>query len=109
MTKKHEVIWANVAYADLAAIIQYIQANNPLAAADNLSKIKDKVAALVHFPQQGRIVPELEQQGMLQYRELIISPWRVIYRITEHHVYVVAVIDSRRNIEDILLDRLVRQ
>ena len=108
MTKKHEVIWAKVANADLVEIIQYIRTDNPLAAADNLNKIKNKVTDLTLFPQKGRIVPELKQQGILQYRELIISPWRVIYRISERHVYVLAMIDARRNIEDILLDRLTR-
>lgn len=109
MTKKYEVIWSNVANADLVEIIQYIRTDNPLAAADNLNKIKNKVSDLALFPQKGRIVPELKQQGILQYRELIISPWRVIYRISGHHSYVVSVIDARRNIEDILLDRLTRQ
>ena len=108
MTKKHEVILANVANADLVGIIQYIHTDNPIAAADKLNKIKNKVSDLTLFPQKGRIVPELKQQGILQYRELIISPWRVIYRISERHVYVLAMIDARRNIEDILLDRLTR-
>ncbi len=108
MTKKYEVIWASVANADLVEIIQYIRTDNPLAAADNLIKIKNKVSDLTLFPQKGRIAPELKQQGILQYRELIIPPWRVIYRVSERHVYVVSVIDARRNIEDILLDRLTR-
>ena len=108
MTQKYEVIWAKVANTDLVEIIQYIRTHNPIAAADNLNKIKAKVSELTLFPQKGRIVPELKQQGILQYRELIISPWRVIYRISAHHVYVVSVIDARRNIEDSLLDRLIR-
>lgn len=108
MTKKYKVIWAKVASADLVEIIQYIRTDNPIAAADNLNKIKSKTSELTLFPQKGRIVPELKQQGILQYRELIIAPWRVIYRISEHHVYVLSIIDARRNIEDILLDRLTR-
>ena len=108
MTQKLEVIWTKTAHLDLAAIIQHIRADNPLAAADNLNRIKTRVADLVLFPQKGRIVSELKQQGMLQYRELIVPPWRVIYRIAGHIVYVLAVIDSRRNIEDILLGRLIR-
>lgn len=108
MTQKHEVFWASVASADLLAIIQYVRTDNPLAAADSLRKIKDQVSDLAHFPQKGRIVPELKQQGIVQYRELIIPPWRVIYRLAGKVVYVLALIDARRNVEDILLDRLVR-
>lgn len=108
MNQKYEVIWANIAHADLVAIIRYIRTDNPLAAADSLEKIKAKVSELTLFPEKGRVVPELKQQGILHYRELIIAPWRVIYRLSDRHVYVLAVIDARRNIEDILLDRLVR-
>jgi toxin ParE1/3/4 len=108
MSPKHEIIWANVAHADLVEIIQYIRADNPSAATDSLKKIKDRVSELTLFPQQGCIVPELKQQGILHYRELIIPPWRVIYRLAQHQVYILSVIDARRNIEDILLDRLVR-
>ena len=49
---------------------------------------------------------ELQDQGILQYRELVISPWRVLYRISEKNVFVLSVLDSRRNIQDILLKRL---
>lgn len=108
MTQKYEVVWTNFAQADLAEIIQYIRTDNPLAAADNLRKIKNKVSDLKSFPHQGRVVPELKEQGIAQYRELIISPWRVIYKISDCYVYVLSIIDGRRNIEDILLDRLIR-
>lgn len=54
-----------------------------------------------------RTLPELRDQGISQYRELVIPLWRVIYRISEKAVYVLAVFDSRQNIEDILLKRLI--
>ena len=109
MTKKHEVLWARVAEDDLTSIIKYIHVDNPIAAKENLKKIKTKVSNLNSFPERGRIVPELIEQGISQYRELIITPWRVIYRISDSSVYVLSVIDSRKNVEDILLHRLVRQ
>ena len=54
-----------------------------------------------------RIIPELQLQGILQYRELIIFPWRVIYRISEKNIYILSVLDSRQNVEDILFQRLI--
>ncbi len=109
MVKKHDVLWAKVAEEDLRAIIKYIHFANPIAAKDNLKKIKAKASNLNTFPQRGRIVPELKEQGILQYRELIISPWRITYRISGLRIYVLSVIDSRQNVEDVLLDRLVRR
>jgi plasmid stabilization system protein ParE len=69
-------------------------------------RIKQKASSLYTFPERGRIVPELRDQGILQYRELVISPWRILYRISEKRVLVLSVLDSRRNIE--ALDRLGR-
>jgi len=109
MASKYEVFWARSAEDDLVSIIEFIHSENPIAAKNNYKKIKTKVSNLDTLPNRGRIVPELKDQGILQYRELIISPWRIIYRISEFNVYVLLVIDSRQNIEDILLRRLVRK
>ena len=46
-------------------------------------------------------------QGISLYREIVIIPWRVIYKIERDRVYIVSVIDSRRNVEDVLLARLL--
>ena len=108
MNRPYEVVWANIAEEDLAAIIKYIHSDNPVAAKDSLEKIKTKVSNLDSLPKRGRIVPELRRQGILQYRELVVPPWRIIYRISDSFVYVLSVIDSRQNVEDVLLDRLVR-
>ena len=109
MNKSYDVKWAAIAEHDLTAIIKYIHSDNPLAAKDSLERIKAKVSNLDSLPQRGRIVPEFMQQGILQYRELVIPPWRIIYRISDSNVLVFAVIDSRQNVEDILLNRLVRE
>ena len=63
---------------------------------------------LKNYPEQGRIVPELADQNIMKYRELIISPRRLMYKVEEDLIYIMAVIDGRRNIEDILLKRQLR-
>jgi len=104
----YSVVWSKTAESDLIAIIQYIHNSNPQAEAKAFTNIKDKTDDLIWFPERGRIVPELLAHGIGHYRELIIPPWRVIYRFSGTTVYVLAVIDSRRNVEDVLLDRLIR-
>ncbi|MFQ5686592.1 MAG: type II toxin-antitoxin system prevent-host-death family antitoxin [Candidatus Scalindua sp.] len=74
---------------------------------ETLLKKRKKSSALYRLPERGRIVPELKEYNILQYREIIIDPWRVIYKVAGKKVFVMAVVDSRRNVEDILLDRLV--
>jgi plasmid stabilization system protein ParE len=53
-------------------------------------------------------VPELLRHGLAVWRELIVKPYRILYRIEGQTVYVLAVLDSRRDLEDLLLERLVR-
>ena len=107
MNPKHQVIWISIAEKDLKEIIEYISVESHRDAINILNKIKEKASSLYTLPERGRIVPELKDQGILQYRELIIPPWRLIYRISERNIFVLSVIDSRRNVEDILLNRLV--
>ena len=106
MKQKYDLIWSNVAENDLKNIVQYIAEDSPPNALKILNRIKTRASNLYTFPERGRIVPELRDQGILQYRELIISQWRILYRISEKKVLVLSVLDSRRNIEDILLKRL---
>lgn len=106
MNKEYEVIWSNRASKDLEHIIKYIANDSPFNALQILKKIREKAASLYILPERGRIIPELQAQNIRQYRELIIPPWRVVYRISEKSVYVLSVLDSRQNIEDILLQRL---
>ena len=105
--KKVVVEWARPAGKDLENIIDHIAQDNLDTAVAIFGKIKSRCNALGQFPERGRIVPELKAYGILSYRELIISPWRVIYRTSGHKVHVLAVIDSRRSMEDILIERFL--
>ena len=106
MNKKYDIVWSNIAENDLKNIVEYIADDSPPNALKIFKRIKQKASSLYTFPERGRIVPELRDQGILQYRELVISPWRILYRISDKSVLVLSVLDSRRNIEDILLKRL---
>lgn len=107
MSKTFEVLWADVAESDLKGIILYIAEESPGNAKKLLARIRVSTAKLARSPMQGRVVPELLSQGISQYREVVISPWRVIYRVEADRVLVVSVVDSRRNVEDILLGRFL--
>jgi len=107
MSKTYKVNWANVAENDLIEIIEYISIESPADALKILQKIKKMASSLYSLPERDRVVPELQDQGILTYREIVIPPWRIIYRISENEVYVLTVLDARRNVEDILLKRLV--
>lgn len=105
---KFNVIWSKTAYQDLDSLISFIGDQSPINADRLLTKIQKKAATLNVMPQRGRLVPELKEWGVFFYRELIMDPWRIIYRVSlPSTVYVMGVIDSRRNVEDILLERFL--
>jgi len=108
MSKKYKVEWASVAEVDFRQIIDYIAIDSPGNALQIFERIRQKVTALYTLPERGRIVPELQGQGINIYRELIVSPWRIVYRISDTTVYVLSIIDSRQNVEDILLNRFLK-
>ena len=106
MSRAYQVVWADVALNDLKNILEYIAVDNQLSALEIFQEIKQRASSLYTFPERGRVVPELLDQSILIYRELVVLPWRIIYRISDKFVYVLSVLDSRRNVEDILLKRL---
>jgi len=110
MAEKIMIFTVNVnktAKNDLREIIRYISKNNPMNALNVLKKIQDRITSLDHFPERGGYVPELLKQNIKDYRQLIESPWRIIYKIDKNIVNVLLLIDSRRNTQDILVERLL--
>ena len=107
MAKKYFIKWTAPARDDLNEIIDYISLTNLNYAVKILDTIEENVRKLDMFPKRYRIVPELEKYGYLIYREIIVEYWRVIYKIENNFVYIMLVIDGRRNLEDILLKNIL--
>ena len=105
--KSFEVIWTKSAEFDLELIIEYIKMDNVDIAKALFFEIKKECNDLYYFPQRKKIVPELQQIGILKYRELIHKRWRIIYKIEHSKVYILLIADSSRNLEDILFQRLI--
>ena len=105
--RSYRVDWAEVARRDLLAIVDYLVERNPDIALSTLDRLERRAAALKRSPERGRVIPELERLQLREYRELIVAPYRLVYRVSGRQVLVLGVLDSRRNLEDLLLDRLV--
>lgn len=100
------VTWLPAAVRDSEEVFAWISADDPGAAERLLSRVDRAVAHLSRFPRAGRLVPELERLGVLTYRELVVPPLRVVYRAGAGKVVVVLVVDSRRDVEQVLIRRL---
>jgi toxin ParE1/3/4 len=73
-----------------------------------LAGLRTRAESLARVPLRGRVVPELSWFGIRTYRELVVGPHRIAYRIVSKHVQVLAVLDGRRDLADLLLERLTR-
>ena len=103
------VFWTASANRDLVDIVDYLAEESLEGAAAFVDRVDHELTHLLEFPQIGRVVPELERNNVTRFRELVLSPWRVVYREEKEQIFIVAVLDARRNIEDLLLKRLLRE
>jgi plasmid stabilization system protein ParE len=101
-----EVSWTEVAIRDLERIIEFLKERDIARAGKVLDALEKAALTLGVLPMRGRIVPELRSWDVSTYRELLVDPYRLIYRTDEERVWVVAVIDGRRDLESVLLERL---
>lgn len=70
-------------------------------------KIKKAVNSLKIFPQTGSVLPELENLGMNQYRQIISDANRIIYEIRQDMIYIHIICDTRREMKSLLMTRLL--
>jgi toxin ParE1/3/4 len=75
------------ARAQFLAALAYIRADRPLAALAFRHRVNSVLARLGDFPDSGRVVPEFPD---LQFREVIVDPYRFFYRVKGGTVWVVA-------------------
>ena len=108
MSKIYKVKWTSNAKEDLLNIVDYVKKDSVSAARKVYEKIKEKAQSSNFFTLRGRVVPELQKEGITIYRELIVEPWRIMYKIEKDTVYIMAIFDSRQNIEELLLQKLLR-
>ncbi len=104
----HDVIWSEVAASDLDQIITFIAQRNPRNVATFGRKILRRTASLANSPFRSRLIPELKAIGLEIYRELIIDPYRVMLKVQGKKVLILGVFDGRRDLEEVLFDRLTR-
>lgn len=87
------VSWSPEALEDVDSIAAYIAKDSPFYASAVVRKILDMAQSLGNFPNIGPIVAEI---GEPEFRERFVYSYRVIYRIADDAITIVAVIHGRR-------------
>jgi len=103
------VFLAREAEADLEGITDFIERNDSSDRADYVyARIKETILKLESLPGRGRVVPELRDIGLSEYREVLFKPYRILYFISGKRVYVHCIFDGRRAVEEVLSRRFLR-
>jgi toxin ParE1/3/4 len=104
---KFKIIITNVAKTDVKEIYNYVFFNDSPERAEKLVyKIEKCIFSLNAFPFRGHYISDLDNLTKKNYREIHYKPYRIIYRIDGASVIILAVLDGRRNIRDLLLERI---
>lgn len=96
-----QIIWTEPALLDLDKIAEYIALDKPNAASLLVQKIFSATDRLEQLPESGRKPPELKKS---RYREIILEPCRIFYRIEKDKVYILYVMRSERQLRKYLLN-----
>lgn len=103
-----EVVVSRFAEDDLNEIAEYYNSLSQNYVEKVVFEFEKNVMSLKNHPKSGRVVPELEKQGIEQFRELIQGNYRIVYEISGDKVLVHTIIDGRRNFEEIIISKLMR-
>jgi toxin ParE1/3/4 len=95
----YSITWTDAALSSVAEAAEYIAKDSPSYAATLITRTDYAANSLVSFPERGRIVPEYRDSTI---RELFVDSYRLIYRIFNDTVTVVAFVHGARDLVALL-------
>jgi len=106
--KIFEVALTEGAENDLETIHAYLAENRSDDAADALlEEFERRIEALERLPSRDVIPRELENLGIREFRQVLLGPYRIVYRIGAAKVFVLVIADGRRHMQALLERRLL--
>ena len=88
-----KVVWTEQASGRLIEIEEFIERDDPDAAAKLIEKLVQRADALARHPERGRRLPEFPGSGL---RELVVGNYRVVYRLGPKRVEILTVFEGHR-------------
>lgn len=90
-----KVYWTQSAKNHLRSIFNYIKQDSERYALATVDRITKRTNQISEYPYLGRKVPEYESN---EIREVIESPYRVIYRVYDNQIQILAIVHGRMNL-----------
>jgi toxin ParE1/3/4 len=92
--------WTEHAVTQLAALAEFISLDSPFYAEQVVDRIVARFEQARRYPGSGRMVPEFGREDV---RELIESPYRLVYRVRQDAVEVLSILHGRQPVGDMPL------
>jgi toxin ParE1/3/4 len=109
VSERFRIVWSDTALQDLEGILDHVAFETGPAAAERVHELLlPAIERLTTMPGRCRVIPELRAIGVTEYRERIVRPYRVCFRLHGSDLVLVTVLDGRRDIEEVLVDRAIR-
>ncbi|MSP23754.1 MAG: type II toxin-antitoxin system RelE/ParE family toxin [Myxococcales bacterium] len=106
MIARYQVVWTDAAASDYESLLTYVTLQSGVRRAIALDqKLQRAIDSLGAIPLRCRIVPELRLEGLDVYREFIVRPYRLMFRIRGRDLVLLAVVDGRRDLQELLVER----
>lgn len=104
----YKVSLTNAALRDLEEIDDYLTAtDSPQTAKRILGKMEEGILGLRDMPERGSYPRELLQLGIREFREIVLKPYRIVYRVRGKRIYIYLIADGRRDMRTLLSQRLL--
>ena len=86
------VNWSDNSKKQLSSIFTYIAEDSKVYALKMITNITDQVKKLENFPEMGKVVSEFNEENI---REILFTPYRIVYLVRSDDITVLAVIHSK--------------
>lgn len=105
---RFEVELTQGAEDDLEAIHGYLAEHRSTDAAEALlDAFLEKIYTLERYPERGSFPKEFEALGVREFRQILLDPYRLIYRVIGSKVFILVIADGRRDMQALLERRLL--
>ena len=91
------VYWTRQAREDLRAIRAHIARDAPATASAYVRQLRESVGRLREFPHSGEVVREI---GRKEIREILQGNYRLIYRVSDRRVDILAVFHGAQLLDE---------
>lgn len=104
-----EVFLSRGASRDLDSILEYIADEDSVQSAERiLDDFEEQFSRLSAFPERGEYPKELVRLGVKDFRQVHLKPYRIIYKVAGPRVYIMVIVDGRRDFTELLQRRLLQ-